>query len=346
MKKIKVLIVDDSAIVRKILSDELKKYEDIDVVGTAPDPFVARDKIVLHKPDVITLDIEMPRMDGLTFLSKLMEHYPLPVIILSTLSEKGGATAMKAIDLGAVEVIAKPVANQKKSLSEMIIMLVDKIKAASMVNLKKRKTISSLKADYSRIITASIRTTDKILALGASTGGTEALNYVMSRLPASTAPTVIVQHMPAYFTSSFAERLNRSSAMEVREAQNGDTLYQGLALLAPGNYHMVLRKSGARFYVDIKDGPLVCHQRPAVDVLFKSVARCAGINAVGVIMTGMGKDGAEGLLNMVESGAQTIGQDEKSCVVYGMPKAAYEIGAVDKVVSLENIPEEIVKILS
>ncbi|HNW93106.1 MAG TPA: chemotaxis response regulator protein-glutamate methylesterase [bacterium] len=338
MSRVRVLIVDDSAVVRRLLSEGLARDPEIEVVGTAPDPIVARDKIVLLEPDVITLDIEMPRMDGLTFLEKLMRAKPMPVVIISSLSQQGGATALKAMDLGAVEVIAKPAADVSTALPEMMLMLADKIKAAARARVERRLT-----ARTGAAITATIKTTDRILALGASTGGTEALNSVLSRLPATTPATVIVQHMPAYFTTSFAERLNRNSAMEVREAKDGDTLYQGLALLAPGNFHMLLRQSGARFYVEVKDGPLVCRQRPAVDVLFKSVARSAGINAVGVIMTGMGNDGAAGLKAMRDAGARTIGQDEASCVVYGMPKQAYEAGGVEIVASLNDIPDAIIR---
>ena len=339
-KKIKVLIVDDSAVVRRILSEGLSKDPDIEIVGTAPDPYVARDKISQLQPDVITLDIEMPRMDGLTFLEKLMAHFPLPVIIISSLSRQGGLTAMKALELGAVDVITKPPADVSTALGEMMIMLTDKIKGAAKAKISGKRITTVAKNE---ILTSSIKTTDNILALAASTGGTEALVYVLSNLPSNTPATVIVQHMPPYFTSTFAERLNKNSPMEVREAKNGDTLHQGLALLAPGGFHMMLRKSGARFYVEIKDGPLVCRVKPSADVLFKSVAKYAGLNAVGVIMTGMGQDGALGLLEMLNAGASTIGQNEESCIVYGMPKAAVEFGAVQTVSSLENIPKEILK---
>jgi len=352
-KKIKVLIVDDSAVARRILSEGLSADPGIEVVGTATDAFVARDKIVRLMPDVLTLDVEMPRMDGLTFLEHLMVHYPLPVIILSSLNQKGGEVALKALDLGAVEVVAKPSTNASSALSDMIINLGDKIKAAAHAKMKKEighpgveNLVSSaampvlLKANKKEG-PHSYFARDKVLALGASTGGIEVLHYVLSRLPETTPGTLIVQHLPAYFTASFAERLNKNSAMEVREAREGDVIKPGLALLAPGDFHMILRKRGTRLYVEVQKGPLVCRQRPSVEVLFKSVARYVRANAVGVIMTGMGSDGAIGLLEMRKAGAVTIGQDERSCAVYGMPKQASELGAVRTLASIEEIPQMI-----
>lgn len=340
MAKIKVLIVDDSAVVRKVFREELAKEADIEVVGAAPDPYVARDQIVALKPDVITLDIEMPRMDGVTFLRKLMKHFPLPVIIVSSLTQSGSAMALEAMESGAVEVMAKPGAAY--SVGEMGAQLADKIRAAARVKVcVPKKTVVS-KPLASRALTAS---TNKIIAIGASTGGTEALKDVLMRLPANIPGIVIVQHMPANFTKSFAERLNGLCAFRVKEAEDGDSILPGQALLAPGNLHMVMRRSGARYYVTVKNGPLVCHQRPAVDVLFNSVAAFAGANAVGVILTGMGKDGAQGMLKMKEAGARNIAQDEKTCVVFGMPKEAIASGGVDRIEPLPHIAQAILDML-
>lgn len=343
MNKIKVLIVDDSAIVRKIFSEELSKYSDIEVVGAAPDPYVARDKIVSLKPDVITLDIEMPRMDGLTFLKKLMKYYPVPTIIVSSLTPKGGKLTLEAMDIGAVDVIGKP--GTSYSVGDMSAQLVEKIRAASRVTLTKREAASDVSAVDNEPIKALTQTTNKIIAIGASTGGTEALKKVLIRMPLNSPGIIIVQHMPANFTKAFAARLNDLCQISVKEAEDNDSVIPGTALVAPGNFHMILRRSGARYYVEIKTGPMVHHQRPAVDVLFKSTAQYAGANAIGVILTGMGADGAEGLLEMKKKGAGTIAQDEKSCVVFGMPKEAIKLGAADKIVSLDMIPSEIIKMV-
>lgn len=340
---IKVLVVDDSAIVRQVLSDELSKAKDIDVVGTAMDPYIARDKIVSLKPDVITLDIEMPRMDGLTFLGKLMKHYPLPVIVVSSLTPEGSETALRALEMGAVEVVAKP--GSAYSVAEVTKVLIDRIRAASRVRCVKQDHAPIAKP-LGQHVEAMIATTHKILAIGASTGGTEAIKDVLTRMPANTPGTLIVQHMPAHFTKSFADRLNQLCAMEVREAKTGDALVPGVALLAPGNYHMVLKRSGARYYVDVKTGPRVHHQRPAVDVTFHSVARHAGRNAVGVVLTGMGSDGAAGLKAMRDAGAYTFAQDEASCVVFGMPKEAIAAGAACKVVPLQNMAAKVCEALA
>lgn len=338
--KIKVLVVDDSAIVRKIFNEELSKEADIEVIGTAPDPYVARDKIVQLKPDVVTLDIEMPRMDGITFLKKLMKYYPLPVIIVSSLTPKGSALALEAIEEGAVEVLAKP--GGAYSVGDMCRELKQKIRAAARANLK-RKPLQA-EGQEARPITQALKvTTQKVIAIGASTGGTEALREILVRMPINAPGLVIVQHMPANFTAAFAERLNAVCQIEVKEAREGDSVINGRALIAPGNFHLLLRRSGAKYYVSVKDGPLVHHQRPAVDVLFHSVAQYAGNNAVGVILTGMGYDGAKGLLAMKEAGARTLAQDEPSCVVYGMPKEAVRIGAVEKVVPLERMAQEIIQ---
>ncbi len=342
-QKIKVLVVDDSAIVRKIFNEELSKEVDMEVVGTAPDPFVARDKIVRLKPDVITLDIEMPRMDGLTFLKKLMKYYPLPVIIVSSLTTKGSIMAMEAIENGAVEVLAKP--GGSYSVGDMCIQLKEKIRAAARVDINRK--LEPLSPRTVGTITKSLsETTQKVIAVGASTGGTEALKEVLTHIPLNSPGIVVVQHMPANFTTAFAERLNKICQIEVKEAKDGDSVINGRALIAPGNFHMLMRRSGARYFVNVKDGPFVHHQRPAVDVLFNSVAQYAGSNAIGVIMTGMGADGAIGLRAMKDAGAKTIAQDEASCVVFGMPKEAIKLGAADKIVSLERIAQEIVNLVN
>ena len=344
---IKVLIVDDSAVVRSILNRELSRIPDIEVVGTAPDPYVAREKIVALKPDVITLDVEMPKMDGITFLEKLMHHFPLPVIILSSLTPKGCETALKALELGAVEVMHKPELDLSYKLQEMILLLVDKIRSAAAT--KYRFSYRSNKEPKLKPVVVNsssmLKTTDKILVIGASTGGTEALRYVLPSLPASFPGILVAQHMPENFTNSFSKSLNSICQMEVREAKDNDTIHPGLVLIAPGNYHMLLRRSGARYYVQVKDGPLVCRQRPSVEVLFKSAAKYAGKNCIGLILTGMGNDGAEGMLELKAAGAHTIAQDEKSCVVFGMPKEAIKCGAAVEVVSLEHIPERLVRLL-
>lgn len=340
MEKYKVLIVDDSAIVRQILLKELSRDPQIEVVGTAIDPYIARDKIVKLRPDVITLDIEMPRMDGITFLKKLMKFYPLPVIVVSSLTPRGGELALEAIESGAVEIMSKPGAAY--TVGDMSVELIDKIKAAAKVKVNK-KDIAFLKAPTSVKRLAMTRTTNKVVAIGASTGGTQALQRVLSTMPGNAPGTMVVQHMPEHFTCAFADRLNEICELDVKEAKDGDRVVPGKALIAPGNYHMLLRRSGAMYYVQVKKGPLVSRHRPSVDVLFKSVARYAGKNAIGVILTGMGGDGAEGLLKMKENGANTIAQDEASCVVFGMPKVAIELDAVDKIVGLDKIPEQILK---
>ncbi len=339
-RPIKVLIVDDSAMVRSILQRELSRDPNIEVVGTAPDPYVARDKIVQLKPDVITLDIEMPRMDGITFLKKLMKYYPLPVIIVSSLTPKGSELAMEALEAGAVEVMCKPGAAY--TVGDMAIELIEKIKGVVHIDVKRRKPQVIAKGSLPKL--SLTKTTHKVVVIGASTGGTEALARVLSVLPPNSPGIAIVQHMPEHFTRSFANRLNDLCDIEVKEAENGDTLHPGRALIAPGNYHMLLKRSGARYYVEVKSGPLVSRHRPSVDVLFKSAAQYGGKNVVGVIMTGMGRDGAEGMKMLHDNGAKTIAQDEATCVVFGMPKEAIALNAVDYVLPLEKIPEKILEL--
>lgn len=341
---IKVLVVDDSAVVRKVLTAELSKSKDIEVVGSAIDPFMARDKIATLKPDVLTLDMEMPRMDGLTFLAKLMKYHPMPVIVVSSVTPKGSDTALRALNLGAVDVVSKP--GSAYSVADLSSTLIEKIRVAASARIV--RTQEHPTADAARPLQAGsvLQTTHQVLAIGASTGGTRAIEAVLTQLPADTPGTVIVQHMPEAFTAAFADRLNGICRMEVREAKTNDAVVTGVALIAPGNQHMVLRRSGARYSVVVKTGPPVHHQRPSVDVLFHSVAQQAGRNSLGVILTGMGADGAQGLLAMRNAGAHTIAQDEKSCVVFGMPKEAINCGGAEFTVPLGAIPSRVLGLLS
>ncbi len=340
---IRVLIVDDSAVVRKVMTDELSRYNDIEIVGTAVDPYVARDKIVELRPDVITLDLEMPRMDGLSFLAKLMKHFPIPVVVLSSLTPRNSELALKALDLGAVEVLCKPgAAYSTKNISQQLVLA---IRSAAVARINHQVEKSRPFVKEAATANLLVQTTHKIIAIGASTGGTKAIEAVLSGLPATIPGIVIVQHMPEPFTTSFAQRLNDICPMEVREAQNNDRVVPGVALIAPGNHHMVLSRNGGNYLVRIKEGPRVHYQRPSVDVLFQSVAKSAARNVVGVILTGMGADGAKGTLAMKTSGAYTMAQDEATCVVYGMPKEAVKLGGVDKVVPLPGMPQAIISAL-
>jgi len=340
MEEIKVLIVDDSAIVRQVFTRELNRIDGIQVVGSAANPYIARDKIVKLKPDVVTLDIEMPRMDGISFLKKLMKYYPLPVIIVSSLTQKGSIIALEALELGALEVLNKPGAAY--SVGDMSIELADKIRAVATVKVQKKDAAKNTEEKIEKLSLTT--TTEKIVAIGSSTGGTKALSAILPAFPKNSPGILIVQHMPEHFTNSFANRLNELCDMEVKEAEDGETVHSGKVLIAPGNKHMLLRRSGARYYIQIKQGPLVSRHRPSVDVLFKSVARYAGKNSLGVMMTGMGKDGAEGMKMLHDVGAKNIAQDEKSCVVFGMPQEAIKRNAVDQIVSLKNIPSKILEL--
>lgn len=354
MKKIRVLIVDDSATVRQTLKEILESDPAIEVMATASDPYAAVERIKHEVPDVITLDVEMPRMDGLTFLDKLMRQCPVPVVVCSTLTERNSATALAALEKGAVEIITKPKLGTKQFLEESRIRICDAVKSAALVRVKPSHTPAvstplvvapKLTADAmleKPSSNAMIQTTEKIVAIGASTGGTEALRVFLEALPADAPGILIVQHMPEKFTASFAERLNSLCRVTVKEAEDGDSVIRGQALIAPGNKHLLLKRSGARYYVEVRDGPLVSRHRPSVDVLFRSTARYAGRNAVGVIMTGMGDDGARGLLEMKEAGAYSIAQDEESCVVFGMPAEAIKLGAVEKVMPLSQIAAKVV----
>ena len=341
---IRVLVVDDSAIVRKVLIEELSKYDDIEVIGSAVDPYVARDKIVKLHPDVVTLDIEMPRMDGLSFLAKLMKYFPLPVVIVSSLTPKNSAAALQALSLGAVEVVSKP--GSQYSVPDVGRGLVRAIRAAAGARIMQAQRHSTTPDISAPPALLHLETTHKILAIGASTGGTKAIEAVLRALPGTTPGTIIVQHMPEHFTAAFASRLNQVCRLEVREARDNDVVVPGLVLIAPGQRHILLHKSGAQYLVRLKEGPAVHHQRPSVDVLFHSVARNAGRNAVGVILTGMGADGAKGLQAMHDNGAYTLAEDEKSCVVFGMPQEAIKLGAVDEVVHLSLMPQAIVQALT
>jgi two-component system chemotaxis response regulator CheB len=313
------------------------------VVGGAVDPYVARDKIVKLRPDVITLDLEMPRMNGLAFLAKLMKYYPLPVVVVSSLTPKNSETAIKALELGAVEVICKP--GSAFRTPEISRQLIDAVRAAASAQIIKQQVASETSAPRTATQSSPFQASDKVLAIGASTGGTQAIESILRDLPPTSPGTLIVQHMPEQFTTSFAKRLNQISQMEVRQAADSDPVALGVALVAPGNRHMLLQQSGAGYLVRVKVGPAVNHHRPSVDVLFQSVARSAGSRAVGVLLTGMGADGAKGLLAMHENGAYTLVQDEQTCVVFGMPREAIKLGAVDDVVPIQGIPQAIVRFL-
>jgi two-component system chemotaxis response regulator CheB len=350
-KKLRVLIVDDSAVVRQTLEEVLSSDREIEVMATAGDPYIAAEKILHEIPDVITLDVEMPRMDGITFLQKLMTQHPIPVVICSSLTTSGSETAFKALEYGAVEIIQKPLIGTRQFLEESKVRICDAVKAAAMAKMKRisnapRIITPKLSADVILEKPASramVKTTEKVVVIGASTGGTEALSAFLQAMPNDAPGIVIVQHMPEHFTRTFAARLDGLCRISVKEAEDKDTVLRGRALIAPGNRHLLLKRSGARYYVEIKDGPLVSRHRPSVDVLFRSSARYAGKNSIGVIMTGMGDDGSKGMLEMKEAGAYTIAQDEDSCVVFGMPKKAIELDAVDRVLPLGSIPAAVLK---
>ncbi|WP_293932694.1 chemotaxis response regulator protein-glutamate methylesterase [Iodobacter sp.] len=345
---INVLIVDDSAVVREILTQVLGAARDIKVLAAVPDPIFAMQRMKMHWPDVIVLDIEMPRMDGLTFLRRIMAERPTPVVICSSLTEKGADITMDALSAGAVSIVTKPTINLKAFLQDIGNDLVQEVRAAASAKMGAMRPGSNSTHVPAPKLTADamlgapsgkamFRTTDKLIALGTSTGGTQALEFLLPKLPTNCPAVVVVQHMPEQFTRAFAERLNRISAVEVLEAKNGDRLMPGLVLIAPGGRHLLVKRSGAQYIAEVKDGPLVSRHRPSVDVLFRSVAISAGSNALGVIMTGMGDDGARGMREMHDAGARTLAQDEKSCVVFGMPKEAIAHGGVDEVVSLTQI---------
>lgn len=358
---IRVMIVDDSAVVRQTLTQLLDAHPDFTVVGTAADPYIAAKKLTAVVPDVITLDIEMPRMDGLSFLRHLMQQHPLPVVVCSSMAERGSANALTALEYGAVEIIEKPKIGTKQFLEESRIMVYDAVRAAFHARHRVRdgqarpvRAVETVEREVEPKRTADEilsrgsgtrvpETTEKIVCIGASTGGTEALREVLQAMPLNAPGIVIVQHMPERFTAAFAKRLDSLCEITVKEAESNDTVLTGHALIAPGNRHMLLRRSGARYYVEVRDGPLVSRHRPSVDVLFRSAARYAGPNAIGVIMTGMGDDGASGMLEMRDAGAFTIGQNRESCIVYGMPNEAQRRGAVVIEAALSEIPRRILE---
>ncbi|KAB2911927.1 MAG: chemotaxis response regulator protein-glutamate methylesterase [Dechloromonas sp.] len=349
--KIKVMIVDDSALVRQVVSQALASDPGIEVIGTASDPLFALQKMKALWPDVLVIDIEMPRMDGITFLKKVMAERPTPVVVCSSLAEKGAQATFEALSAGAVSIITKPKLGLKSFLEDASNDIVQAVRSAARANMRALGN-STLTTPFNRPkLSADVmlspgagshraleRTTDQVVAIGTSTGGTQALEAVLTKLPATALGIVIVQHMPEKFTAMFAERLHGLCQIEVREARHGDRVIPGRALIAPGGRHMMLKRNGAQYVVDVADGPLVNRHKPSVDVLFRSVAKFAGANALGIIMTGMGDDGARGLKEMHDAGARTIAQDEASCVVFGMPKEAIKLGAADQVMPLDQIP--------
>jgi two-component system chemotaxis response regulator CheB len=351
--KIRVLVVDDSAVVRQALKEILQADPQIEVMGVASDPYEAVEQIRREVPDVITLDVEMPRMDGLTFLERIMSQHPIPVVICSTLTAEGSDVAIAALEKGAVEIITKPKLGTREFLEESRVTICDVVKSAAHASLKKTFRTKAVHVDPKLTADAvlakppshaMIQTTEKVVVVGASTGGTEALREFLQALPLDAPGMVIVQHMPEHFTARFAQRLDSICRITVKEAETNDYVLRGQALIAPGNHHLLLKRSGARYYVEVRDGPLVSRHRPSVDVLFRSAARYGGRNVVGVIMTGMGDDGAKGMLEMKEAGAFTIAQDEASCVVFGMPAEAIRAGAVDRVLPLNRIAQEVVRL--
>ncbi len=357
MSKIRVLIVDDSALMRQVLASLLSRDPDIEVIGTAPDPYIAREKIKALNPDVLTLDVEMPKMDGLTFLEKLMRGHPMPVVMVSSLTEAGCETTLRALELGAVDFVAKPLSDVRDGMEELAQNVIDKVKAAAMATVRSagdrvmgERSPRSLPFASGRFPVGSVAkrldTRDAVIAIGASTGGTEAIKAVLEVLPPHTPPILIAQHMPGRFTKTWADRLNTLSRISVKEAGDGTSVLPGHALIAPGGYHMTLGRDGARYHVRLNQDPPVNRHRPSVDVLFASVARFAGRSSIGVILTGMGGDGAKELLAMKLAGAFTIAQDEATCAVFGMPKEAIKLGAVDKILPLGDIPAAILACLS
>lgn len=354
MSRISVLIVDDSAVVRQVLQAQLVADPGIEVMGAVADPLLAMERMKLRWPDVLVLDVEMPRMDGITFLKKIMAERPTPAVICSTLTEKGAQTTMEALAAGAVAIVTKPKIGLKQFLQDSSADLVEAVKCAAQSNVQKMKgRISSPPQAQAKLTadamlapagsSAMVQTTERIVAIGTSTGGTQALEQVLTALPRVSPGMVIVQHMPEKFTAAFADRLNSICEVEVREARDGDRVIPGRALIAPGGRHTMLKRSGAYYHVEVADGPLVSRHKPSVDVLFRSVAKYAGRNALGIIMTGMGDDGARGLKEMRDAGASTLAQDEASCVVFGMPKEAIKLGAAGRVIPLDSIPGEIMR---
>jgi len=347
MRKIKVLVIDDSALVRDILTRGLAMDREIEVVGTASDPYAARNKIVKLKPDVLTLDVEMPRMDGVEFLRRLMPQHPLPVVMVSALTKKGAAITLAALEAGAVDVVTKPSIDIARGLNTMIGELRAKVKAAATVNTSTWKTSQRTSSRSAKVDSQALsESTDKVIAIGASTGGVQAIRRIVQCFPSSMPGVVIVQHMPAGFTRHFADSLNDICSMEVREAKTGDRVIPGRVFIAPGGYHMRVRRSGGMYMTECEPGENVCGHCPSVEVLLQSVAKFVGANAIGVMLTGMGSDGADGMVAMRRAGARTIAQNEATSVVFGMPKVAYEKGGAEFLVPLEAIPDTILAMLA
>ncbi|MGH7217242.1 MAG: protein-glutamate methylesterase/protein-glutamine glutaminase [Nitrospiraceae bacterium] len=348
-KKIRVLIVDDSALIRQFLSNLLSQDQNIEVVGVAHDPTGAWMKIAVLRPDVLTLDVEMPHMDGLTFLERLMATKPMPVLMVSSLTGDGCDTALRALELGAVDIVTKPKVDISRGMEDLSEELIEKVKAAAVARVRGKvyeatsKTVLSAARCTPHATPAMFKTLDTIVAIGASTGGTEAVRAVLEVLPPNSPPILITQHMPERFTKTWADRMNSLCRISVKEAEDGDSVLPGHALIAPGNYHMTLVRSGGRYMVRLNQNPPVNRHRPSVDVTFASVAKLAGVNSVGIILTGMGSDGAAGLLQMKQSGAYTIAQNESTCVVFGMPKEAIQAGAVDVVLPIADIPKALLR---
>jgi two-component system chemotaxis response regulator CheB len=345
-QKIRVLIVDDSAVIRKLLEKIFSSAPDIEVVGTAQDPYIARDKLVQLKPDVMTLDVEMPRMDGISFLEKVMQHFPTRTIIFSSLAKTGSETYLRALEAGAIEIMEKPSIDVSQTLEILSASIVEKVRAVARARINPIKKMAPTGPVQKVAPTSLARTTHQLLAVASSTGGTEALKVFLSGMPADIPGTLVVQHMPPGFTKSFAENLNKMFPFEVKEAEEGDQVVPGRVLIAPGNYHMEIHRSGAFYHVKLHQGPALHSVRPAADYMMKSVAKYVGKNAMGVVLTGMGKDGAEGLLEMKNAGAYTVAQNEETCVVYGMPAAAVALGATDKVLPLDKIAGDLLHHLS
>lgn len=342
-QKIRVLIVDDSAVIRKLLEKIFSSAPDIEVVGTAADPYIARDKLVALKPDVMTLDVEMPRMDGISFLEKVMQHFPTRTIIFSSLAKTGSETYLRALEAGAIEILEKPSIDVSQTLEVLGASILEKVRAVAKARINPIKKVVAPGAPVKKAAPTSLaRTTHQLIAVASSTGGTEALKVFLSGMPTDIPGTLVVQHMPPGFTKSFAENLNNMFPFEVKEAQDGDQVVPGRVLIAPGNYHMEITRSGAFYYVKLHQGPTLHSVRPAADYMMKSVAKYVGKNALGVVLTGMGKDGAEGLLEMKNAGAYTVVQNEETCVVYGMPGAAVALGAADKILPLDRIAGDLI----
>jgi two-component system chemotaxis response regulator CheB len=350
-RKIKVLVIDDSALIRGVLKEIINRENDMECVGAAPDPLVARELIKALNPDVLTLDVEMPKMDGLDFLQRLMRLRPMPVLMISTLTEGGSNITFRALELGAADFVAKPKLDIARGMEEYAIEITDKIRAVAQAQVRKRtiEPVIHEKLSADAILPSAkgrYSSTEKLIVIGASTGGTEAIKEILNKLPADAPGVLVTQHMPEHFTKSFADRLNTLCRISVKEAEHNERILPGFAYIAPGNSHLLIKRSGARYMVELNQGPLVNRHRPSVDVLFRSAANVAGANALGIILTGMGKDGVQGMLEMKQAGSYTIAQDEASCVVFGMPKEAIAAGGVREVLTLQNIARRTMDYLS